>query len=113
MTDIPLPPLTNHPGTCQDCKHLAPRLRRYGKVTICHACTTSRQRVARAETPKAHRPKQPSEKPIRDRRCTDCKARERDGRNYADAYLCLTCENQMIERVGLSPDNVDHDRIRA
>jgi hypothetical protein len=112
MSDI-IFPVTSAPGICQDCKHLAPRLRRYGKVTICHACTVSRQRVERGDEPQAHRPKDPYEQPLRDRRCSDCKTREPDGRNYGDAYLCLTCECETLERVGVTPDRVDYDRIPA
>ena len=104
MTDIVFPPLTDQPGICQDCKHLAPRLRQYGRVRVCHACTQSRQRVERGEEPQTHRPKDISEKPIRDPRCTDCRARERNGHNYGpDAYLCLTCEHETLELAGITP----------
>lgn len=111
--DIPIP-LTDAPGICEDCKHLAPRLRMYGKVVICHACTARRQKAARELTPETLRRDPEREKPLKNRRCTDCQAREPDGRNYGtDAYLCLTCENEMLERVGLMPDVRDFDLIRA
>ena len=111
MTDDIQFPVTNTSGICQDCKHLAPRLRIYGNVTICHACTVVRQKVARGDEPVTRRPKELYEKPVKDRRCTDCKTREPDGRNWGDAYLCLTCENDMLERVDHPPMTVEHDRI--
>ncbi len=113
MTDIVFPPITGQPGTCADCKHIAPQLRRYGKVLICHACTLSRRRVARGDEPQTRRPKHEYEKPVRNRRCTDCQAREPDGRHWGDAYLCLTCENDMLERIDHPPYTVEHDRISA
>jgi len=92
-------PVTDTSGICEDCKHLAPRLRIYGKVTICHACTVRRLKVFRGDEPQTHRPKEPYEKPVKDRRCTDCRSLERDGRHWADAYLCETCETEMLKLI--------------
>ena len=99
MTDDIQFPVTATSGICQDCKHLAPRLRIYGNVTICHTCTIMRQRVQRGDEPQTRRPKHEYEKPVRDRRCSDCRSLERDGRHWADAYLCETCETEMLKLV--------------
>ena len=101
MTDVIQFPVTATSGICQDCKHLAPRLRIYGNVTICHTCVILRQRVQRGDEPVVRR--RPTDlgdnTSPKERRCTDCKTRERDGRHWADAYLCETCETEMLKLV--------------
>ena len=115
MTDDIQFPVTATSGICQDCKHLAPRLRIYGNVTICHTCVIQRQRVQRGDEPIVRRRATDAGENTtpRDRRCTDCQTRERDGRHWGDAYLCLTCENTMLERIDHPPVTVEHDRIPA
>ncbi len=108
MTDIELP----EPPRCHDCKARLPLIT-YGRVVICHMCASRRKAAAANTEPIALRRNGVLEKPVRNRRCTDCQAREPDGRHWGDAYLCLSCENDMLERIDHPPYTVEHDRISA